>query len=84
MTSRQPTITGELRKWRRDILTNTVSGQMYGDTKQIWFDGEAAVVQFDRWEEGSTYYLAVTKLSAIKCPKDEEHPDASERNSGAP
>lgn len=69
MRSAQPKVTGELRKWRRNGMT--ICGKMYNDAKGIWFDGEDAVVVFQRWEESPTYFLAVTAQSAIKCSKDE-------------
>lgn len=77
MTSRQPTITGELRKWRRDIPHSCVIGIMYNDVRAIWFDGEGAVIVYQRWEDCGQYFLAVTQNSAIKCMKDEELPNGN-------
>lgn len=84
MTSRQPTITGELRKWRRDIVKGCVIGHMYNDTHDIWEDGEEAVIHYSDWVESPNFYLAVTKASCIKCPKDEEKIDAGNKSSGSP
>lgn len=76
MTSPRQTITGELRKWQRSEPRSSqkgfVEGVMYNDSKDIWEDGEAAVIHFDQWVESTNFYLAVTKTSCIKCPKDEE------------
>jgi hypothetical protein len=79
MTSKQPTITGELRKWRLlvkpDVMKQgIVMGKMYNDVNDIWEDGEDAVIHISQWIESSNFYLAVTHHSAIKCPKDEEKP----------
>lgn len=79
MTSRLPTTTGELRKWRVDHFdpnnkSGVVMGYMYNDELDIWEDGDAAVIRFDNWVESTNFYLAVTKFSCIKCPKDEERP----------
>ncbi len=75
MTSQQPTITGELRKWRVERHhhdgSGTVCGVMYNDRREIWHDGEAAVIHFSKFKECSGFYLAITGASAIKCYKDE-------------
>lgn len=89
MTSRQQTITGELRKWHRSIIgpdgRGVVVGKMYNDELDIWEDGEHAVIHFDAWVESVNFCLAVTKFSAIKCSREEEVPDAKgNRSSGAP
>lgn len=82
MTSRQPTITGELRKWRlllKPIATSQgiVMGKVYNDANEIWEDGDDAVIHISEWVESTNFYLAVTHHSAIKCPKDEELPNGS-------
>lgn len=89
MTSNQQTITGELRKWQRSKIgpdgKGTVIGLMYNDTKEIWEDGEAAVIHFNSWVVSVHFYLAVTNSTCIKCPKDEERPGVKgQRSSGAP
>lgn len=77
-------ITGELRKWRRDTMTNgdpCVVGTMYNDTQEIWEDGEEAVIRYGDWYESANYYLAVTiGGGCIKCPKDEEVRNAPKSN----
>lgn len=76
MTSRQPTITGELRKWQRDVARNVVIGKMYNDVNDIWEDGEDAVIHYKDWVESANFYLAVTNHSCVKCSKDEEKSNA--------
>lgn len=80
------TITGELRKWHHDVNSRgerCVVGVMYNDTKDIWDDGEPAVIFYHRWVEASTFYLAVMdKHTCVKCHKDEEQIDASKKNNG--
>jgi hypothetical protein len=71
----QQTITGELRRWHRSFNSKgdpCVIGHMYNDTHDIWEDGEDAVIFYSDWVESVNFYLAVCKLGAIKCPKDEE------------
>lgn len=81
MTSNRQTITGELRKWRLHRIeaetpggrrSGTVIGYMFNDQLDIWEDGEEAVVFFYDWVEAPNFFLAVTKYSCVKCPKDEE------------
>lgn len=77
MTSRQPTITGELRKWQLLVKPELmkqgiVKGYMYNDAHDIWEDGDDAVIHISQWIESANFYLAVTHNSAIKCMKDEE------------
>lgn len=73
----QPTITGELKKWRlmqpKGSKTGTVIGAMYHDANDIWEEGEEAVIWFKDWVESLHFYLAVTALGGcIKLAKDEE------------
>lgn len=78
MTSNQPTITGELRKWRLlnkpsgGALNGIVRGKMYNDLNDIWEDGDDAVLHIKDWVESANFFLAVTHKTCIKCPKDEE------------
>lgn len=77
MTSRQPTITGELRKWQLLVKPELmkqgiIQGYMYNDANDIWEDGDVAVIHISQWVESANFYLAVTHSSAIKCMKDEE------------
>lgn len=79
MTSRQQTITGELRKWRLLVKPNLhlqaegiIKGYMYNDAHDIWEDGDDAVIHIVDWVESANFYLAVTHKTAIKCMKDEE------------
>lgn len=70
--SRQ-TITGELRKWRHDVLSRTVTGKMYNDEHDIWEDGEDAVIRYTDWYESANFFLAITHGGGcIKCAKDEQ------------
>jgi len=63
---------------------------MFNDVKEIWMDGERAVIHFQKWVPSRGYYLAVTNLSAIKCYEDEEVKDGknyipyAQRKNGIP
>lgn len=88
MTSKLPTITGELRKWRllqpKVCKTGTVIGYMYDDALDIWEDGENAVIRFRDLVESANFYLAVTNHSCIKLPKDEEVPNVATKGNSDP
>jgi len=81
MISRQPTITGELRKWRlmqpKYQKSGTVIGYMFNDELDIWEDGEEAVIRFVDFIEAPNYYLVVCNHSCIKLPKDEERHESN-------
>ena len=87
MGSPQQTITGELRKWRRKSRGDGktyIIGHMYNDTNDIWEDGEVAFIFYNDWIESVNFYLAVTgHVGCIKCPKDEEIPDAPKEFNGS-
>lgn len=88
MASPQQTITGELRKWRLhkidpeekgQLRSGTVVGKMYNDINDIYEDGDEAIVLFNDWVESPNFYLAITKYSCVKCPKDEENPHGAHK-----
>lgn len=86
MTSKQPMITGELRKWRLLAKPNitagikgVIEGLMFNDKNGIWHDGDIAVININDWKEGSTFFLAHTHISVLKCMKDEELGNGSQR-----
>lgn len=86
MVSPQQTITGELRKWRRKTRNDGktfVIGKMYNDINEVWDDGDEAFILYDNWIESVNFYLAVNKMGAFKCPKDEEIPDAPKKFNGS-
>ena len=77
MTLRQPTITAELRQWRRS--NNGVTGFIYNDRNEVWDDGEEAFfsVPPDGWSEHTNYWLVKTNTEVYRCDKDEEIKDGS-------
>ena len=65
------TITGVLRKWRRDI--DGASG--YVHESDIWDEGEFAEFEGGQFVESSLFFLYVVGLQVYKLPKDEEMKD---------
>jgi hypothetical protein len=57
---------------------------MYNDIREIWEEGEEAVIFYKQLVESANFYLAVTTGGGcIKCPKDEEIIDASKKPNGS-
>ena len=86
MASPQQMITGELRKWRRKTRNDGrtfVIGKMYNDLTEIYDDGEEAFILYNDWVESANFYLAINKMGAFKCPKDEEIKDAPKEFNGS-
>ena len=82
MASPQQMIIGELRNWRRKTRNdgrNFVIGKMYNDVNDIWEDGDEAFILYTDWIESTNFYLAINKMGAFKCPKDEEIHDAPKK-----
>jgi len=66
-----PTITGVLRKWRRDV--DGVSGYVY--ESDVWDEGEHAEFGGGYFQESAMFWLYVEGQQVYKLPKDEEFKD---------
>ena len=67
-----PTITAELRKWRR-VGEKFVKGFVYNDIKDIYDQGEEAMFQIQSWNESANFIIVHTFYGIFKLDKDEEY-----------
>lgn len=70
----QPTITMELRKWRRKGDSGVV-GLSYNDTRNVFHDGQEFILlaTYQPWlEDGENFYAQGMLRTYYKLPKAEE------------
>ena len=68
---RDPIIRAHIRQWRQN--KNAIEGKCYGDTRQIYFDGEDIILlSIENVREGSDFFLFDCENSVYRADKSEE------------